>query len=105
MATTSFRALTLFSDPRDVATVVNNILAGKQNNTGTLTLTTSATSSAIIDYIVGPESVILFMPTNAAGAAELAAGGMYVSARAKNTFTITHANAGTTRTFDYVVIG
>ena len=86
MATTSFRALTLFSDPRDVAT-------------------TSATSSAIIDYIVGPESVILFMPTNAAGAAELAAGGMYVSARAKNTFTITHASAGTTRTFDYVVIG
>lgn len=105
MATTSFRALTPFSDERDVATVVNNILSGKQNNTGSVTLATSATTTTVTDYIVGSESVILFMPTNAAGAAELAAGGMYVSARAKNTFTITHANAGTTRTFDYVVIG
>lgn len=105
MATTSFRALTPFSDERDVATVVNNILSGKQNNTGSVTLATSTTTTAVTDYIVGPESVILLMPTNAAGAAELAAGGMYVSARAKNTFTITHANAGTTRTFDYVVIG
>ena len=38
MATTSFRALTPFSDERDVATVVNNILSGKQNNTGSVTL-------------------------------------------------------------------
>lgn len=105
MATTSFRALTPFSDERDVATVVNNILSGKQNNTGSVTLAIATTTTAVTDYIVGPESVILLMPTNAAGAAELAAGGMYVSARAKNTFTITHANAGTTRTFDYVVIG
>lgn len=105
MPTTSFRALTPFSDAQDVSTVVNNILAGKQNNTGSVTLAVSATTTAVTNYIVGPESVILFMPTNLAGAGELAAGGMYVSARVKNAFTITHASAGTTRTFDYVVVG
>lgn len=105
MPTTSFRGLTPFSDPRDVSNVVNNILAGKQNNTDSVTLTNSATSTAVTDYRVGPESVILFMPTTAAAASELAAGGMYVSARAENTFTITHASAGTTRSFDYVVVG
>jgi len=103
--TTSFRALTQFSDARDVSDVVNNILAGKQNNCGTVTLTNSATTTVVTDYIVGPESAILFMPTTAAAATELAAGGMYVSARAANTFTITHASATTTRSYTYVVIG
>ena len=93
------------SDQRENAEVVNNILQGKLNATASVTLTNSATSSAVTDYRVGSESVILFMPTTSAAASELAAGGMYVSARAKNTFTITHASATTTRGFDYVVIG
>lgn len=106
MATsTSFRALTPHSDARDVSAVVNNILAGKQNNCSTVTLTNSATTTAVTDYRVGPESAILFMPTTAAAATELAAGGMWVSARAVNSFTITHASATTTRSYTYVVIG
>lgn len=106
MATsTSFRALTQFSAAQDVQQVVNNILAGKQNNCATVTLANSATTTVVADYLVGPESAILFMPTTAAAAAELAAGGMYVSARAANTFTITHASASTTRSFTYVVVG
>ena len=106
MATsTSFRALTPHSDARDVSDVVNNILAGKQNNCGPVTLTNSATTTVVTDYRVGPESAILFMPTTADAASELAAGGMWVSARAANSFTITHANASTTRSFTYVVVG
>lgn len=105
MPTTSFRGLTPISDQRENAEVVNNILQGKLNATASVTLTNSATSTAVTDYRVGAESVILFMPTTSDGASELAAGGMYVSARAKNTFTITHASASTTRSFDYVVIG
>ena len=103
--TTSFRALTQFSDARDVSDVVNNILQGKQNNTSTITLPNSATSPVATNYIVGPESAILCMPTTAAAATELAAGGMWVSARAANTFTITHASATTTRSYTYVVVG
>ena len=105
MPTTSFRALSPFSTARDISNVVNNILSGKQNNTGSVTLTNSATSTAVTDYRVGSESVILFMPTNSDAASEKAAGGMYVSARSENSFTITHASATTTRSFEYVVIG
>ena len=105
MATTNFRGITAFSDQRDTSEVVNNILSGKLNATGSVTLTNSATSTVVADFRVGSESVIIFMPLSAASAGELAAGGMFVSARSKNSFTITHASAGTTRLFDYVVIG
>ena len=105
MPTYGFRGLTPLSNARDVSDVVNNILSGKQNNTASITLTNSATSTAVTDFRVGPSSVILFMPTTADGASELAAGGMFVSARAENTFTITHSSATTTRSFDYVVVG
>jgi len=103
MATTSFRALTPFSDQRDTSDVVNNILAGKLNAVGTFTVTNSATTTVVADYRVGKESVILLMPTTSYAAAELAT--TYVSTRAKNSFTVTHASATTSRIFDYVVIG
>lgn len=105
MATINFRGLALDHTKREVADVVNGVLSGKLNATGSVTLTNSATSTAVTDYRVGPESVILFMPTTADAASEWGAGGMYVSTRAKFTFTITHANDTTTRSFDYVVIG
>lgn len=105
MPTTSFRALTPFSDQRETSEVVNNILSGNLNATASVTLTNSATSTVVANFNTGPESVILFMPTTSAAASELAAGGMYVSARSKNSFTITHASASTTRSFDFVVIG
>ncbi len=107
MATTNFRRLSpLANDAREVATIVNNILDGKINATGTVTLTASAASTAVTEDRAGATSVILFMPTTANAAAEQAAGGMYVSSRGKQTFTITHANnAQTDRTYDYIVIG
>jgi hypothetical protein len=55
---------------------------------------------------VGSESVIVFTPTTANAAAEQGGGTMYLSARAKQSFTITHANnSQTDRTFIYIVIG
>jgi phage tail sheath gpL-like len=105
MPSVNFRGISVYSDQRENAEVVNNILQGKLNATASVTLTNSATSTAVTDFRVGAESVILFMPTTSDGASELAAGGMFVSARSKNTFTITHASASTTRSFDYVVIG
>ena len=103
--TTSFPALSQFSDPLSVASVVNGVLAGKTNNTASVTLTSSTTTTAVTDYNSGPESAVLFMPTTTAAATELAAGGMYVSARSKNSFTITHSNATSSRIFTYVVVG
>jgi hypothetical protein len=52
-------------NPREVSEVVNNLVEGKSNNTGTITLNTSgATSTIINDERIGRNSVILLMATN-----------------------------------------
>ena len=102
MATTSFRALTPFSDQRETAEIVNNILQGKLNATGTVTLSNApATTPTVEDYRVSADSVILFVPITSAASSE----NIWVSARSKNSFSITHASASTTRTYAYAVIG
>ena len=85
-------------------------MQGKTNNTGTVTLSASAASTikTEVNGRIGQYTQILFFPTTANAATELAAGAMYVSARsvANNTFTITHANnAQTDRIFNYALIG
>ena len=53
-----------------------------------------------------PTAQVFLFPKTAHAAAELAAGGCYVSAVAAGTFTLTHANnAQTDRTFAYVCLG
>lgn len=84
---------------------IRKLAEGRQNAHGTVTLTTGATTTTVSNQIVAPEDVILLSPTNADAAGEVGAGTIYVSAVAKGEFTLTHANAGTTRTFGYVVIG
>lgn len=88
---------------REIAEVINNTVDGKMNVTGEVTLTNSATSTVVTDVRVGAESLIVFMPITAGAATELAAGGMYVSSQGKQTFTVTHANNSTTRTFRFAV--
>jgi hypothetical protein len=94
------------ADSRQTAQAVNLLIDGKFNSTGTVTLTASAASTAVTDYRAGPDSVIVFTPTTANAAAEQGGGTMYLSARAKQGFTLTHANnSQTDRTFLYIVIG
>lgn len=104
MAVNQFRSLSVVHGARDVFEVVNSLRDGKVNSTGSVTLTASSATTTVADLRVGQDSVILFMPTTANAAA--AVGGMYVSARGKQTFTLTHANnAQTDRAFAYVVLG
>jgi hypothetical protein len=92
--------------PRDVASVVNLMLDGKTNATGTFTLSASTTTTSVTDVRAGTNSVINFTPTTANAAAEVGAGGMFISARADSSFTITHANnSQSDRTFIYTIIG
>jgi hypothetical protein len=50
-------------DPRTVAEVVNNLVEGKSNNTGTFDLATGgATTTTIYNERIGFDSVILFAP-------------------------------------------
>jgi hypothetical protein len=61
-----FRVLPPFgADQRGVAEVVNGIMNGKTNNTGTVTLATSgATTTTITDARIGVDSVIVISPTD-----------------------------------------
>ena len=89
-----------------IADVVNQILKGKTNNTGTVTLTVSAATTILTDPRIGTDSVFLFMPTTANASAEIGAGTMYISYRGDKTATITHANnAQADRTFSYTATG
>ena len=107
MADANFRRLpTEAANPREVSQVVNSILDGKLNSTGSFTCTASAATTSVTDFRAGEDSVILLMPTTANAASEQGAGTIFVSTRAKQSFTVTHANnAQTDRTCDYVIIG
>ena len=55
--------------PREVSEIVNNLVEGKSNNTGEITLAASgATSTTISDERIGYNSVILLMATTASAA-------------------------------------
>ena len=97
-----------WADPADhrrlIAESVNDILGGKINSLGDLTLTEDSATTTLTDSRIGPDSFIGFMATTANGAIALQT--MYVSARGKQTATITHTNnSQTDRTFRYVVLG
>ncbi len=91
---------------RKLADAINQVLQGKLLSTGTVTLTANQATTTLNDQRIGTDSYINFMPTTANAAAEQGAGGFYVSARDKETATLTHANnAQTDRTFVYLIIG
>lgn len=89
---------------RRIAVVVNGILAGKQNNVTTVTLTPNAGSTVISDPRLGAGSHISLTPTTANAAAVVAS--TYVSSRGKQTATITHPNnANVDKTFTIEITG
>lgn len=67
-----FRVLPPFgSDPRGVAEIVNGLMNGKSNNTGTVTLSTGgATTTTIHDARISSESKIILIPFSAAAFAD-----------------------------------
>jgi hypothetical protein len=79
---------------------------GHIQNTGIITLEANATTTVVLDERVGPNSYIDFMPRTSNGAAELAAGTMYVSSQSNGQFVITHAfSVQTDRTFVFSILG
>lgn len=87
-----------------LAVAINQILNGGINSVGTLTLTAGATSTAVTDARAGANSVPLLIPASATAAAAVTS--VYVSARAKGSFTISHnSTADTNRTYLYALLG
>lgn len=57
--------------PREISEVVNNIMDGKTNNTGTVTLNTGwATTTTIYNERIGYDSIILLAPDSSAAFAD-----------------------------------
>lgn len=84
-----------------IATTVNELLKGRANNAGSLTLAAGATTTVVLDNLFNSDMVPLLTPTTSNAAAAL--GTTYVSSRDNGSFTLTHANnAQTDRTFLYV---
>lgn len=98
-----FRRLPPFGgDQRSVAEVVNNMMDGKTNNTGSVTLATGgATTTTITDARIGIDSIILLMPTFDASSLN-----QYISTVATGSAVITHAaNSTANRKLKYIVVG
>ena len=89
---------------RSVAQVVNNLLIGKLNNTGAITLVNGGASTTVSDARCGPDSVILLMATSPTGAVAL--NQWSIQTRAKGAFTITHISTSTANcTAGYAFLG
>lgn len=89
---------------RRIVVAVNNILRGKTNNYGSVTLTANSATTTLNDIRIGIDSVVLLQPTTANSAAALT--NVYIGTPGDQTVTINHANnAQTDRTFKYIVVG
>ena len=89
---------------RLVAEAVRGLQDGKILATGTVTLTASSATTTLSDRRIGPNSVILLMPTTANAAGALAT--TYVNARTNESATINHtSNAQSDKTFAYAILG
>jgi hypothetical protein len=66
--------------PREISNVVNNIMIGKTNNVGTITLNTGwASTTTIYDERIGYDSIILLTPSTDAAEADTAPYGEFYS--------------------------
>jgi|SRR5882672_3717100 len=80
------------------------VMQGKLNNVGSVTLTTGITNTTVTDARVGINSFIGFTSTTSSGAVEVAT--MHLSSRGDGQFVVTHSNSAIAdRTFIYCVLG
>lgn len=102
------------TDLKKIITAIQQLAAGRSNAVGTITLATSSPTTMVSvaggnvtqSGIIAPGSVPILVPTTANAATEVGNGTMYISAVAKDSFTITHANSATTgRTFLWAILG
>lgn len=89
---------------RALGQAARELIDGHGNNGGTIAIASTDTSTVVADARVGTDSVIVLVPTDAAGATEFGAGSMYVSSRGKGTFTIVTSATAAIRSFTYAVL-
>jgi hypothetical protein len=87
-----------------IVMAVRQLMEGRSNAIGQLTLTATTTTTTVAAPNCGPNSEVFLSPRTANAAGALAT--TYVSAVAAGSFTLTHANAASTdRTFGFETRG
>jgi hypothetical protein len=93
---------------RKMIRVTKGMMQGKTNNTGTLTLTPSSTTTVLTFATgqIGQDTCIFLIPKTSTAAGALSS--LYISSRnvSTNTLTLTHAStAATDKIYGYSLIG
>jgi hypothetical protein len=98
-----FRVLPPFGgDPRATAEVVNGIMNGKTNNTGSVTLATGgALTTTITDERIGYDSKIILIPASTAAYADSTPYGSFQDTTTQTISSVTTAYPMTFNTVDY----
>jgi hypothetical protein len=101
--TTQFRTLPVFGgDPRAISEIVNGIMNGKTNNTGTITLATgNATTTTIYDKRISVDSKIIVIPWSAAAFTDSTPYGAFQDSTDQTAASTTAAYPITLNTTDY----
>ena len=89
------------SSPRQTAIVVNNLVAGKQNNRLDLELTLNSATTVVNDFRLGPESGLDLMPMDSNAANEF----YWFSGQGDGVVTINHSNNALVRAFRLIITG
>jgi len=80
-------------DPRQISEVVNNLMNGKSNNTGTITLATgNATSTTLYDERISVDTKIVLIPFSDAAEADSAPYGAFEDNTDQTATTLSDAN-------------
>ena len=90
-------------DPRSVAEIVNNLVEGKSNNTGSFSTAVSTTTTTLSDERIGFNSVISFMPLDHLSSQELK--DIYFDNFAQGSCTVHHGSHGVSRNYRYIIVG
>ena len=93
-------------NPLTLAMAIRHLAEGRSNVAGQVTLTLNAATTTVTNSAIPAGCFPLLTPASANAAAEWGNGTIYVSAVAKGSFTITHANSATAgRTVNYYAVG
>lgn len=87
--------------PRDISEVVNNLMNGKSNNTGTITLATgNATTTTLVDERISVDTKIVLIPFSDAAEADSAPYGAFQDTTDQTATTLSDANIMSCNTTD-----
>lgn len=88
-----------------IVDAIIELIAGRNNATGTFTITTGAVSTTVDAPNCSTDSQVFIRPIDANARSEAGDTVTFVASVGQGFFTVTHPNNGTTRTWGYLTTG